>query len=66
VLKADHRFGVWERPDGKDVHFYELIPLYAEERDLELERGLAFLLEEFEAYGVGQVVEVDRVNVATA
>lgn len=65
VLKSDHRFGVWERPDGAEVHFYELIPLYAEERDLELEKGLAHLFEEFETYMVGQVVEVGRINVAT-
>lgn len=65
VLRSDHRFGVWERPDGTEVHFYELIPLYAEERDLELEQGLSQLFEEFESYMVGQVVEVGRINVAT-
>jgi hypothetical protein len=63
ALKSDHRFGVWRRPTGGRVHFFELIPLYAEERDLELQQGLPELFERFEFYLIGQVVEPDRINV---
>ena len=55
--------GVWKRSDGSHVLFYELHPLYTEERDLEKRRGVAELLQRFQTHGVGQVVDVKRKNV---
>jgi hypothetical protein len=50
--------------DGKQVHFYTLIPIYAAERDLETEIGVHELLHRFEQNSVTTIVDVSRVNVA--
>ncbi len=48
----------------KRVHFYTLIPLYAEERDHVHQHGVHELLRRFEQHNVATIVDVSRVNVA--
>lgn len=64
LLIAD--FAGWSpvQRDGKPVHFYTLVPLYAEERDYERQHGLMKLLESFEQNGVTTVADNARKNVA--
>lgn len=50
--------------DDKRVHFYTLVPIYAEERDLEIRLGVLELLRRFERANVTTIVDVSRVNVA--
>jgi hypothetical protein len=48
----------------KQVHVYTLIPVYAEERDLEVQLGVPELLRRLEQAGVTTIVDVSRVNAA--
>ncbi len=50
-------------PDGEEVNFYQLIPLYREEMDYKLNNGASALLEIMENT-VSFVVEIDRPNAA--
>lgn len=48
--------------DNKSVNFYALIPLYTEEVDFKLNKGVEALFEGFDKYGVTDIVEIDRPN----
>jgi hypothetical protein len=48
------------------VNFYDVIPLYREERDLRETSGTVRLLELFEKYGVRRTVDILRTNVAVS
>ncbi len=50
-------------PD-KVVHFFSVIPLYQEEMDLKLKRGMDPLFELFDRYNVSEVIDIRRKNVA--
>lgn len=50
--------------NGDVVSFYELVPLYAEEMDLKLEKGSDELERRFEKHNIGHVLDIDRRNVA--
>lgn len=50
---------------GKRVHFYTLMPIYAEERDYACQHGVRALLRRFEQHNVATIVDVSRVNVAS-
>jgi uncharacterized protein len=52
--------------DGRTIIFYQVLPLYTEERDLELEQGILELLTRFDAAEVSEVVDLRRPNVAAA
>jgi hypothetical protein len=56
--------GPIQTQDGRLIQLYTLMPLYAEERQLELSQGLAELFRRFDAQGVSKVVDVRRPNVA--
>lgn len=59
----------WTLPVSADrtIHFFTLIPLYREEADLKLERGLDGLLDLFpDDPAEVEVVHVDRPNLATS
>ena len=64
LLASPQDWGRWQRPDGHDVVFYEVFPLYAEERDYEIAHDLPALLQMFEEYGIRRVVNPTRANVA--
>jgi|GEM_PF-89211 len=49
---------------GNLISFYQLFPLYQEEMDLKLKRGLEELEERFQQREVGFVLDTSRVNVA--
>jgi hypothetical protein len=57
-------FGTLQLPDGHQVQFYSLYPLYTEERDLEKQKGTRHILKLFQQHGIGKVVDVKRRNVA--
>lgn len=59
-------FGSLRLSDGRTVRFYELFPLYEEERVLKRDRGTHELLKLFQLHGVSKVVDPHRVNVAIA
>lgn len=51
--------------DGRVVIFYTLIPIYAEERALEISHGFGALMKKFDEHNVQSVVDVRRRNAAT-
>ena len=63
LLLAD---GDFQRPDGNTVQFYRLLPLYPEERQLELATDIGELLRRFDRAGVAFVVDSQRPNVAAS
>jgi hypothetical protein len=50
--------------DGRSINFYQLIPLYKEERDLQMTKGTEYLIRLFVANGISPVVGPNRPNVA--
>jgi hypothetical protein len=53
-----------ETADGKQIHFYSLVPLYREEMNLKLRKGTEDLLNLFDRHGVQDVIDPARKNVA--
>ncbi len=51
--------------DGRQVQLYTLIPLYPEERKLEMDKGLPALFQGLDRHKIGKVVDLKRPNVAT-
>jgi len=67
MLLADPTdFGCLRLTDGRTVRFYQLLPLYEEERALKECKGTWALLDRLEHYGVTQIVQPDRINVGIA
>jgi hypothetical protein len=62
VVESPESYGKMKRKDGKTVVFYEMIPLYTEERDLERNEGLGALMERFGKYNISPWVHPGRVN----
>jgi hypothetical protein len=56
----------YQLSDGNRVtHFYCVCPLYAEEMQFKLDEGLEELLELFDRYDIGNVIDPRRINVVT-
>ena len=52
--------------EGKQTHFFTIVPLFTEERDFELKHGMKEFFNRFSEHGVSLVVDVDRPNFALA
>lgn len=61
LMNADHV----ECSGGQDVQFYQLVPLYTEERDLEKAEGVPELLRRLDRNNISWVIDPHRPNVAT-
>jgi hypothetical protein len=66
LLEDPTAFGSMRVADGRVVRFYQLIPLYEEERAMKERMGTRALIEAFQRNGVSDVIRPDRVNVASA
>jgi hypothetical protein len=51
---------------GRTIQLYRLMPLYTEERDMEIRQGIAALMRAFDRFSVPFVVDLQRRNVATS
>ncbi len=49
----------------KTIHFYSVVPLYPQEVDFKLDRGLDPLTDLFEQYQVTSLIDIHRPNVVT-
>jgi hypothetical protein len=58
--------GEMHAADGRLIQLYTLFPLYAEERDLELNKGLPALMRALDKFNITDVVDPKRPNVATS
>lgn len=63
-LSAGTEFGRLEIGKEKVIFFFALVPLYADEMNLKLKRGVEHLENLFEKHKVRDVVDVSRPNVA--
>ncbi len=61
MLFADQKTST---PDGQTIRLYRLTPLYTEEHQLEIDKGIGALLRAFDKYDISTVVDVNRKNVA--
>lgn len=52
--------------DGRLIQLYTLFPLYPEERELELNKGLPALMRALDRSNISDVLDLNRPNVATA
>jgi hypothetical protein len=52
------------RKDGETVQLYRVVPIYTDERDLELQEGAPALMRAFDRSDVPFVVDVYRRSVA--
>jgi len=57
LLMAEKSF---QRTDGKEVQLYRMLPLYTEERNLELREGAAALMQALDRYKISLVVDMGR------
>jgi hypothetical protein len=52
--------------NGRLIQFYTLVPLYPEERELEVKQDLPTLMRAFDRHGISDVVDLHRKNAAKA
>jgi hypothetical protein len=64
VLVESSDFGTLSLPDGREIVFYSLFPLYTEERDFEKRKSTGHLLHLFQKHEIDTVVDIHRPNVA--
>jgi Suppressor of fused protein (SUFU) len=64
LLRDPTGFGQLRLQDGRNVHFYQLVPLYEEERVLKKEKGTAALLKLFQQHRISEIIDPKRINVA--
>lgn len=50
--------------DNKSINFYTLIPLFEEEVELKMKKGVDSLFDGFDKYGVSDILQIDRANTA--
>lgn len=60
----DDDFRILELSDKK-IHFYTLFPLYQEEVDLKLKKGVNALYKGFDKYKLLDIIDIQRPNTAT-
>jgi Suppressor of fused protein (SUFU) len=61
---APKEFGTLTVSPEMKIHFYAVVPLYKEEMDLKLKSGVQALYERFDRYGISELLDIKRRNVA--
>jgi len=59
---GDGPLGTLKTKDGKEVHFYEVIPAYKEEIEYKLKYGMSAFLEKYNAAGMEHILNIHRPN----
>lgn len=63
-IKFHRDFMTLKVNENKTIHFYATIPLYLEEMNFKLKKGLDPLLSKFDKFGISEQIDVNRKNVA--
>ena len=50
--------------ENKTINFYSLVPLYSEEVNLKMKKGVEALFDGFDKYEVNDILRIDRQNTA--
>jgi hypothetical protein len=61
-LETDEDFLALDMEDGREVHFYAILPLYLEELEYKLAHGMDALLDKFEEHRINEIFDPKRVN----
>ncbi len=61
-LNAPEDFHCMESADGTPIWFYNVFPLYNEEMNFKLSKGLDALLSKFDKHDIGEVIDRERLN----
>jgi hypothetical protein len=64
LMSADAERGRLSQPDGSQIVFLTVFPIYREERDLERKMGAAHLIKLFRASRIDMALDINRKNVA--
>ncbi len=59
---GDGPLGTLKAGDGKEIHFYEVIPAYKEEIEYKLKYGMNALLDKYNTAGMGHILDIHRPN----
>lgn len=62
ALEVPDGFALLERPEAAPIHFHTLLPLYREEMELKLAKGLDALFERLDAAAVDPVIDPRRAS----
>ncbi|SEO83231.1 Suppressor of fused protein (SUFU) [Paenibacillus sp. OV219] len=62
TIKAINEFFTLPFSPEKEIHFFNLIPLYTEEMDFKLKHGADALLDKLSKAGVTDIINIDRKN----
>ncbi|NPC91547.1 hypothetical protein HOO54_04620 [Bacillus sp. WMMC1349] len=63
MLISDAKTKLIDSKFNRTINFYTLIPIYAEERELALQKGHDHLIETFNALGMTDVLDLKRKNI---
>lgn len=63
LLKKSEDIGSFTYSTKKSVDFFNLIPIFEEERSVALQKGHELLLEEFDKHGISEVLDLNRKNI---
>lgn len=63
TVTLDEAFRTLKLPN-KTIHFYALVPLYTEEVELKMKKGVDALFDGFEKHNVSDLLKLDRPNTA--
>jgi hypothetical protein len=63
-ITAPQEFHSFKCSPDKEVSFFSVVPLYQEEMDVKLRKGPDVLFDLFDKYGVNDVINTERKNVA--
>lgn len=61
----DEDFFILKQENGKEVYFWNIVPIFEEEMQFKLENGADALFELFDQFEVSHIVDIVRENVAT-
>jgi hypothetical protein len=61
-LETDEDFLALDMEDGRQVHFYAILPIYLEELEYKLEHGMDALLDKFEEHHINEIFDPKRIN----
>lgn len=62
-VHAPDEFHCLELKDGTPVWFYNVFPLYDEEMNFKLNKGLDALLDRFDKHDVSDIIDIERANI---
>ncbi|WP_397570896.1 suppressor of fused domain protein [Schlesneria sp. T3-172] len=61
-LNPPTRFRTLDMGDDEEIHFYAVIPLYADEMECKVQKGMNYLIDRLDRAEVNEVIDIQRKN----